>query len=218
MTFTRDDFSDMPPEWVAKMLKAAPCTLLPNGYIRTCPVRLSFFNAFELPPKRGSIEPKWGGNLLFPAGADLSLLHAKVKELETLKWPNAHSTDPRKRVKLHSPFKDGADMLKYDGYHEGQTFITASSQNKCPVVERPRVKGAAPEIITDKDRVYPGVWAICTINLYSYDKEKKGVAFGLQSTMLLADDQPFGAGSPTVKDEYDDLDLGLGFDDDDLAL
>ena len=46
MTFTRDDFSGMPPEWVASRLKAAPCTLLPNGYIRTCPCAVELLQRF----------------------------------------------------------------------------------------------------------------------------------------------------------------------------
>src|SRR5690606_14872529 len=45
--------------------------------------------------------------------------------------------------------------------------------------------------------VYPGVWAICAINRYTFnDPRKKGVAFGLQSVMIIGDDTALGGGAP----------------------
>ena len=47
--------------------------------------------------------------------------------------------------------------------------------------------------IVDPNKVYPGVWAICTIRSFAYDKGvNRGVSFGLQAVMIVADDTNIG--------------------------
>jgi hypothetical protein len=96
-------------------------------------------------------------------------------------------------------------MLKYDGYTEGGIYLSCNTDRKPPVVD---VKG---QVVTDEDRVYPGVWAICTIRPFAYDaKVNKGVAFGLQSVMLIADDKNLGGGGEDVSKAFAGVNIEAG--------
>jgi hypothetical protein len=173
-----DESTNMTAEWIERVVKANPCVKLDNGNLRTCPVRLSFANLFErskpIPP---NTEGKFGSNLVFPLIADLAVLKAATPQAP----------------KLKTPFKDQAEMTKYAGYEPGGVFITSISDQKPLVVDQ----RLAP--IIDKDRAQSGFWAICTIRAFAYDKGvNKGVSFGLQSVMIVAEDKAFGGGSENV--------------------
>ena len=189
MTLMAD--TNMTDEWIKKACERNPIRVLDSGNIRLCPTRGSFLNLFErsrpIPP---ATEGSYGGNLIFPTCADLSVLEKAVIEVLKEKCPDALSSDPKKRVKVKSPFKDQGDMLKYDGYVEGGKFISATSKKNRPVLV-----DARQQIVTDETLVYPGVWVVCTVRPFWYDKGvNKGVSFGLQSVMLVADDKNLGGG------------------------
>lgn len=173
-------------EWIARSLAANPCLDLKDGNFRTTICRLSFPNVFArskpIPP---NTEGKYGANLVFPAAADLSVLRAGAGECALAKWPKA-----AEMPKLKTPFKDQGEMTKYEGYEAGGVFLTATAdQNK------PRVFDARMLPITDEDRVYPGVWAIAIVRPFAYDKGvNRGVSFGLQAVMIVADDKQLGGG------------------------
>jgi hypothetical protein len=186
-----DESTNMTAEWIERVVKANPCVKLDNGNLRTCPVRLSFANLFErskpIPP---NTEGKFGSNLVFPLIADLAVLKAAAAETAKAKWPTAGTPQA---PKLKTPFKDQAEMTKYAGYEPGGVFITSISDQKPLVVDQ----RLAP--IIDKDRAQSGFWAICTIRAFAYDKGvNKGVSFGLQSVMIVAEDKAFGGGSENV--------------------
>ena len=189
MTLMAD--TNMTDEWIKKACERNPIRVLDSGNILLCPTRGSFLNLFErsrpIPP---ATEGSYGGNLIFPTCADLSVLEKAVIEVLKEKCPDALSSDPKKRVKVKSPFKDQGDMLKYDGYVEGGKFISATSKKNRPVLV-----DARQQIVTDETLVYPGVWVVCTVRPFWYDKGvNKGVSFGLQSVMLVADDKNLGGG------------------------
>ena len=189
MTLMAD--TNMTDEWIKKACERNPIRVLDSGNILLCPTRGSFLNLFErsrpIPP---ATEGSYGGNLIFPTCADLSVLEKAVIEVLKEKCPDALSPDPKKRVKVKSPFKDQGDMLKYDGYVEGGKFISATSKKNRPVLV-----DARQQIVTDETLVYPGVWVVCTVRPFWYDKGvNKGVSFGLQSVMLVADDKNLGGG------------------------
>lgn len=189
MTLMAD--TNMTDEWIKKACERNPIRVLDSGNILLCPTRGSFLNLFErsrpIPP---ATEGSYGGNLIFPTCADLSVLEKAVVEVLKEKCPDALSSDPKKRVKVKSPFKDQGDMLKYDGYVEGGKFISATSKKNRPVLV-----DARQQIVTDETLVYPGVWVVCTVRPFWYDKGvNKGVSFGLQSVMLVADDKNLGGG------------------------
>ena len=80
----------MSPEWVQSLLTAYPCTKLESGNIRTCIARLSFLHLFKpQPPMEAGGKEKFTATLLFPVGADLSVLKAAAAACAIEKWPNA---------------------------------------------------------------------------------------------------------------------------------
>lgn len=197
----------MSDDWIERAVKNNPITLLDNGNLRTCPVRLSFPNIFHMSkPKKADIAPSYGANLLFPTCADLKALQDAVVAVLKEKCPDALSTDPRKKEKVKLPFLDQDDMLKYDGYTEGGRYIIATSKTNKPMVVDSKL-----QIITDESRVYPGVWALCTVRPFWYDVGvNKGVSFGLQSVMVVADDDSLGGGAEDISKAFSGVNIDAG--------
>lgn len=197
MTLMND--TRMSDAWIERAVKDNPIVLLESGNYRTCPVRLSFPNLFQksrpIPPNP---EGKYGSNLIFPVNADLSILKSAAAQCAKDKWG---ASPP----KLRSPFKDQGEMLKYAGYTEGGIYLACNSTQKPAVVDLKQ------SIITDETRAYPGVWAICTIRPFTYDQSvNKGVAFGLQSVMIVADDESLGGGSEDVSKAFANVKIDAG--------
>lgn len=184
-----DSSTEKSDAWIKNAIERNPCVLLDSGNIRTCPVRLSFVHLFKRPePTKAIPNPKFQANLIFPLGADITVLKEEAARVTKDKWSKAGT---REGPKLKSPFKDQADMLRYDGYTEGGIFISPNSDRKPTVVD------ARGDLITadDSDKVYPGVWAVCTIRPYTYDVDvNKGTSFGLQTVMIVAEDKNLGGG------------------------
>ena len=204
MTDTR-----MSDEWIERAVRDNPIVLLDNGNYRTCPVRLSFPNIFHMSkPKKADIQPSYGANLLFPTCADLKVLQQGVVDVLKDKCPDALSEDPRKKVKVKLPFLNQDEMLKYDGYSDepGAKYIIATSKNN-----KPPVVDLRQQIITDEQRVYPGVWAITTVRPFWYDVGvNKGVSFGLQSVMVVADDNNLGGGGEDISKAFGGVKIDAG--------
>lgn len=181
----------MTEAWIQRVVRDFPCALTDKGHIRTCPVRLSFPAIFKkskpIPP---NTEGSWGSALIFPLQADLGLLHRAAQDAALAQWPKPPKS-------LRNPFLSQNDMLQYGGFTEGGTYIRAVAyENQPPVYDQQH------RPIVDPARVYPGVWAVCTLNPFTYDKGvNKGVSFGLNSVMIVADDtQLGGAGSDPARD------------------
>ena len=88
-------------------------------------------------------------------------------------------------------------MLKYAGYETGGTFITAISDQKPPVVDQ----RLAP--VVEKEKAASGFWAMVTIRPFAYDKGvNKGVSFGLQSVMIIAEDVVFSGGASNPNADF----------------
>lgn len=180
--------------WVADLWSRYPITAVldsagqPTGRFRTGIVRVSFPHLFtpQPPPSDNPNKaPTWALSLLFPFGADLSLLIADAQRAAGEKF-GANAAN----MALHTPFRDQREKAhQYEGYVPGAIFFTASSQRRPPVVD---VNGAP---IVDETKAYAGCWAMVTVHAYPFDTpKKKGVSFGLDSVMIVADDDAFGAG------------------------
>jgi hypothetical protein len=165
-------------------------------------VRLSWPDLFEpaKPMKRedGSVgDGKFGATLLFPVGADLTLLQQAATNLAYQKEPSSYVDG--KFYGVHLPFRDQAEKCrKMEGYMPGGIFFRVQSKFQ-PQVVAPGPLDAEGKLtwppVTDPRKVYPGVWAICVINAFWFNQGvKKGVSFGLQNVVLIADDQQFGGG------------------------
>lgn len=192
-----EETTSMTDAWIAKACKANPITQIkvngePNGNFRTGPVRLSFPHLFKPQKPMQSDDgrerkPVYSTALLFPPHADLTLLNVEAARVLKDKFPQY----PEKA--LHKPFRDGGEKPMLAGYEPGWTFFTVASQYRPAIVDT----RMAP--IVDEERVYPGVWAICSINAFDFTGKnpqgqvvKRGVSFGLQSVMIIADDVKLG--------------------------
>lgn len=197
-----DPATRMSPQWIADALRMNPVTQLDDDNFRTCPVRLSWVDLFTTgkPMKRddGTVaEGKYSTMILFPLGADTSLLEQKAIDLAYQKAPESYINGQFHGV--HLPFRDQAEKcMKLQGFVPGAKFMTVGSKFQ-PQVLMPGPIGADGRVqwmpVTDPKKAYPGVWAICTINRYWFDVgKKKGVSYGLQNVCLISDDQQFGGG------------------------
>lgn len=184
--------STIDQNWLREQMTKNPPSLRPNGDIFSGPVRLSFPNIFE-PGKPGDSggEGKYGAAILFPPGTDMALFEQTWTKTARAAFAN-NWTPEGKPVGLHLPFHDQADKAysakPLAGYTPGAIYFSATSKFK-PVVVDTRLQP-----ITDPAKVYPGVWAFVTMNVYSYKNLKTGVAFGLQQLMIIADDTKLGGG------------------------
>jgi hypothetical protein len=182
--------SDLPDDWLQQMIAQNPVTKLDDDNFRTCPVRLSFPHVFHPSSMEDDKEPKFSVTLLFPPNADLSVLDARTAEVMAAEHPE-YIQNGQWVAGLQWPMRDqGEKSMKLDGYMPGAKFLTASSKYKPSVVDSRQVP------IVDEARVYPGVWALACINCYGYNYKnmKRGVSWGLQSLMIIADDKKLGGG------------------------
>jgi hypothetical protein len=175
-----------------------------DGNIRTCPVRLSFFDnsLWKMVYGKnddGSTKANGGFEvqILFPPCASAQVdqvLRPLVREVELAAFPKNFGPDGQS-FGLHSPFRNQAEKQNYGGFTPGGVLIRAQTQYKPPVVDM------ANNPIIDESRGYPGVWAIVSVNLFHYPKNagnfkgKRGVNFGLQAVMIVADDNKLGGGA-----------------------
>lgn len=195
------DCTDRTDAWIKKVIQDNPAKVLPNGNIRSCPVRLSFPNLIELDDNG-----KYSVTALFhPFGNDSVDLFRKVAdEQNKAKWPNI----PAKQ--LFVPFHDGGEK-SFAGYEESVTFFgsTADKQHK------PALWGANRVPIVNEDAVYPGVWAIITYRPYTFqyipegakNVVKKGAGFGLSSVMIIADDQKLGGSFSNPEEDFEGVNV-----------
>lgn len=170
----------------------------PTGDILTGPVRLVFENIFELPKATATMQnPKFGASLLFSPFADFTVMYEEYYRVCGEMFASHWDGPTQQYHGLHSPFRNQAEKLKFGGFTPNLVFTSATSKFKPPVVD------ARYNPIIDPSKVYAGVWAICAINAYGYnDPRKKGVAFGLQSVMIIGDDQRLGGGPADPKAQF----------------
>lgn len=191
--------------WIYQTAQAVPVQRVVDektgqltGDLLTGPVRLAFDNLFDLPPVTATMQnPKFGASLLFSPWADFTLFHEDYNGLCAKSFSDYWDASTGQFAGLYSPFRDQREKIKFGGFTPGLIFMSSTSKFKPPVVD---INGNP---IVDKARVYPGVWAICAVSPYVFnDPRKKGVAFGLQSVMIIGDDTKFGGGAPDTKQTH----------------
>lgn len=170
----------------------------PTGDILTGPVRLAFDTLFELPAPSADVQnPKYGATLLFTPYADFTVMYEEYHAVCAREFAEYYDATSGQYYGLHSPFRDQGEKMKFGGFTPGCVFINATSKYKPPVID------ANHNPIVDPAKAYPGVWAICSVNAYAFkDPRKKGVSFGLQSVMLIGDDEKFGGAAPDPKKTF----------------
>ena len=203
--------SNVSEAWIAEQMRTNPPRLLPNGNVFSGPVRLSFANIFKpgKPNEEGG-EGKFGASLLFPPGTDFTVFNAVWLKAAKEGFPQNWDAQGQP-VGLHSPFhrqdEKAIGPKPMAGYTPGAIYFACTSKFQPPVVDGtvpPRQVGDKTEFVTvtDESRAYSGVWAFVTVNTFKYGppRPKKGIAFGLQTVMLIADDTKLGGGggNPTT--------------------
>lgn len=213
--------SKLDPNWLMRAAQSYPIRPSPADptWFLTGPVRLNFTNILTTGKDKmenGQVKKgKFGATIMFLPNADLSLLKnawlAKCRQ----DFPGHFNPQTGEMFGLHSPFHDQAEKAfgakPYQGFTPGAQFINTSTQFKPGCVD------AMGQPITDEKRVYPGVWAFATLNLYTYGvnppQPKKGVGFGLQSVMLIADDlRILGGGGSDPTKEFAGISIEPNFD------
>lgn len=187
--------SILDPRWIAEQMRVNPPKRLDNGNIFSGPVRLTFPNLLApREAKKGGDEDgssgKFGAALLFPPGTDFQIFQEEwIREAKSAfpkNWIDGQPTG------LHAPFHDQAEKTVGHkpllGYTPGAIYFNTTSSFK------PQIVDANMNPVVDKTRIYPGVWAFVSLNVYHYSNKKTGVGFGLQSVMLIADDTRLGGG------------------------
>lgn len=197
--------SKMPLEWIQKVCTANPVKKLLDpktgqfvGNYSTGPVRLAWTKNLLVPQKSDDGKEKYSVAVLWPGGVDLSPLVQAVNECAAINWPENVQNGQFNWAGLLSPWHDQMEKAaQYKGYTPGAFYVTAGTYFK------PRIVDLNMNDIVDVDnRLYGGVWAILAVNVYAYGKvrrpgsgpTKKGVSFGLQSTVLIGDDEKFSGG------------------------
>lgn len=137
---------------------------------------------------------KYGCELIFPPGTDLSALRAAANGAAVAKWGAAI---PKK---LRNPFRDGdEDREGKDGY-AGCAFIGARCADKPGIVI-----GQNKDICTDESQIYGGCYVRASVTAFGYHHKKggMGVSFALNNVWKLRDGEPFGNRVPADQDFAD---------------
>jgi hypothetical protein len=212
--------SRMPDEWVRDAVARNPVQKMANGNYRTCPVRLAFAHVVKPNPHAKNDDgtpkdkPSYEVTALFPPGG--------LEQLNAVLWPdiiaalradfpanfNAQTGQP---FGLHCPpWRDQAEKQQYAGYTPGLPFARMTTQFK------PQIVDPAMNPIVDEGRVYAGVWAILAFNTFVFGKSpprpKKGLSLGLQSVMIIADDEKLAGGAPDAAEQFAGVSVSAQFD------
>lgn len=180
-------------DWVRRVIAENPCRAIDGGNYVTCPVRFGFPNVDKAQPAMDDDgKPKYTLTPLFQAGSDISPLKQALAETAQAEW-GSQLEQYMALDNFHKPIKDQGSK-QYDGFTPGLPFFTASSERKPAVV----MQNMAPFT----GRVYPGQWGILIVRPFAFNRRnkqgvvvKRGLSFGLQSVMIVADDTEFGGGS-----------------------
>lgn len=179
-----------------QLLKRFPCKELDTGNIRTCIVQLSHpYTHKKAKPMEQGKEGKFMATLLFPEGADVSMLEEYLDVAATEKFGSKWL---EKGVK--TPWRDGAEPQYKDkpGYGPGVRWFRASSDKRPDVINR------HGERIEDADEIYGGCWALVTLRAYAVEHGNvRRVVFGLQNVMKLLDDDRLGGGAVSAAREFE---------------
>jgi hypothetical protein len=204
--------SKITPDWIARMIQRNPFRKGEDeGIFVTCPVRLAFVYVINPQTQKrddGTEYQSYNATLLLPPGG--------MEQVEKVLYPAWYQTCREKFPRnfgqdgtpfgLHWPFHDCIEHQNYAGYTPGLRYIACASQYK------PQICDSGYNPIVDANRVYPGVWAICELNLYTYDNKKKGAGFGLRNIMIVADDTRLAGGGTDPAKSFAGVQVEASYD------
>jgi hypothetical protein len=192
------------------MASSASCATAP---FITPEFRASYMNVFEPGKANDKGIRKYEVSMLFPKGADLSLLKKAAIEVMTTKFGPDQAKWPKN---VHSPFRDQGEKSAPEGepsngYEKGAIFTSARSNKKPGIVGT----GNPPQPLFDATLFYSGCYAKAQIHAYWFDVgTNKGVTFGLDNIQMTRKGDPLGNSSSrsaeTAFEPIADADAGGG--------
>lgn len=196
MARVKDSRFETKPDFLEQLIRENPVKAVldsktgqPNGNFLTGPVRLSWTKQLFEPRKDDSGSDKYGCAILWPLGVDVTIIAQAVQQTAAVGFPANMGPGGFNWAGLKTPFHDqGEKSSQFAGYLPGAYFFNTSSKFKPVIVD------ARMNPIVEESRVYPGVWALAAVNPYSFNNKTKGVGLGLQSLMIIADDNNVGKG------------------------
>lgn len=159
-------------------------------------VRLSYAHLFEPFSTQPDQEPKFSCVLLIPK-TDVETI-AKLREAQATALEAGKvkfgGTIPKN---WKDTIKDGdvEGDLERNPEYEGHLYMTVSSKT------RPGIVDQAVQPIMDSSEVYSGCYARVSINAFAFNQQgNKGVSFGLNHVMKIADGEYLGGRSRVEAD------------------
>jgi hypothetical protein len=168
---------------------------------------VSFPNKFEARKGFENSEPKFGLTAVFDPSKFSQKDKALWKTMQAL--ADEVSMDAfKKPIKLlgpdfKKPLRDGAEKPELAGFGEGKRFCSLTTNRKPGLVVRDKDTGELLDI-TDPNDFYPGCYAKAKVTCYAYKNVGKGVAFGLQNVMKVADGPRLDGRADAKKDFADE--------------
>jgi hypothetical protein len=197
-------------QWIRDNCANNPTVMMPGEgrLIWTGPVRLAFCDTLfepKAPQGQPSATPKYSVCALYSPFTDMNVFYNEYYRIagETFSDHYNANMNPPGYVGLENPFHDCVSKShKFEGFTPGLFYINHTSKFKPAIVDASPAKNP----ITDRSKVYPGVWAIIVVNAYPYGKSppqpKKGVSFGLQAVMIIGDDQNLSGGGVDPREVF----------------
>ena len=187
----------MDAQLLASLVAKYPMKVLPNGNVRTSPVRLSYARGlFKARSVKDGDPKRYSVTLLFPVGADISILYNIANKAAI----ERHGPNPA--YKLTNPFKRQDDVPD-DGYLDGGIFLRCGA----PEENQPQVIDLQGRRLLSETDCYSGCWGLATIRGFGYGDAKsmnKGVSFGIQNIVKIADDDRF-SGRSSADEDFSDI-------------
>lgn len=202
-------------EWIREMVRRNPVrrvldlkTGQPTANILGGPVRLAFVDNLLIPglavkPKPGEVpDPNakmiFQVTILFPPITDLTLIWQDLVGIGERVFGNRKGSDGRWYGMKWPLLPCDDKSIKLQGYTPGAFYANVKTKYKPPVVD------IQNNPIVDPSRIKPGMWAIPSINAYESGKGTQdwNPRLGLQSIMIVADDQNLGGGGANPAEQF----------------
>lgn len=180
-----------------------------NRKVTFGPCRLSYVHLLEKHSFEGSQEDgKYSVSILIPKKEKDTLDAIKEaignaqEEFASVRWGG------KAPKKLTLPLSDGDE--RDDEAYAGHYYINAKSNSKPGVVDREF------NPITEEEEVYSGMWGLCSVSFYGYDKGvNKGIAAAIDNVMKWKDDDRLGGGKESAEADFEGM-VDDEDDDDDI--
>ena len=168
----------------------------PRVKMLTPKARLSFPNLFRAKAAAEGQDPKFSCTLLFSPEAQATPEFAAMKK--AAQDAVVAKFGAKVPSNLRNPFRDAGEKSDKAGYEPGWVFINLSSKDRPGVVQN---TPNGMERVIDEGDVYPGCYVVVSVSPYAYDQSgNRGVSFGLNNVLKVADGEPLGGRSTPEAD------------------